>query len=626
MEFAYLNAIVKSAYFPPYDPYFAGGYINYYYHGLHLVSILIKVTGIVPQVAFNLAIPTLFALTVVNAFSLGYNLTRRYLWGVAAPVFLAIMGNLDGLRQIVERLGDLGGLEFRSPIPGVGGLVRAVPGLLQSLLGRGALPPFDYWRSTRVIPFTINEFPFFSFLFADLHPHMISIPFAILLLALVFCVLRKGELSERAFGLHSYLLFFILALSLGAVATINTWDLPTYFLIILGAFLLRAWAQRGRWATAKALSASLGIVALGLLLYLPFFTYYQPLHVGLGLVRRRTEIEPFLTIWGFFLFLIGGYLLLSLRHRLRGRGALLAFGFVSPAVLVFLLLKEWVLALLFPLLILAGIVTLSDDSQPERRFIHLLAFLGLGILLGCEVVYMRDFLQGGEYHRMNTIFKFYIQAWVLLSVAGAAALSQLWPHLRWRKLWQGAFLALFLASTIYTVFGAQARVRDRFPGAKPSPGTLDGLAFMTVGRYTWPDESNPIELRYDYEVIQWFLANVEGTPVVAEAPLPYYREGGLRVASYTGLPTLVGAHQNEQRYGWMVAEREAEARSLYESTDLEETKALIEELDVTYIYVGQLERTVYPARSLAKFDTLLEQGYLELAYENPKVRVYKVRG
>jgi len=623
MEFAYLNAIVKSPYFPPYDPYFAGGYINYYYYGLHLISIFIKVTGIVPQVAFNLAIPTLFALTVSNAFSLGYNLTRKYLWGVVAPLFLALLGNLDGLVQIAERLGELGGLEFRSPIPGVEGLVRAIPGLLKLLQG-GALSPFDYWRSTRVIPFTINEFPFFSFLFADLHPHMIGIPFTIFLLALVLALVSRRRSGQD--GLFTLVSVLLLGLSLGGVAVINTWDLPTYFLIILGAFLLGAWAQGGAWAKAKALSASLGLVVLALLLYLPFFTYYQPLHVGLDLVRRRTEIEPFLIIWGFFLFLIGSYLLLSLQRRLRGKEAFFAYGSISLAALVFLLLKGWVLALLFPLLILAGILILSDGSQPERGFIYLLVFLGLGILLGCEVVYLRDFLQGGDYYRMNTIFKFYIQAWVLLSVAGAAVLPQLWLHLRWRRLWQGAFLAFFLASTIYTVFGTQARVRDRFPGARPPLGTLDGLAYMTVGRYTWPDENNPIELRYDYEAIQWFLANIEGTPVVAEAPLPYYREGGLKVASYTGLPTLVGAHQNEQRYGWMVAEREAEARSLYESTDLEETKALIEELDIRYIYVGQLERTVYPARSLAKFDALLGEGYLELAYENPRVRVYKVKG
>lgn len=635
MEFAYLNAILKSPYFPPYDPYFAGGYINYYYYGLHLVSVLIKLTGIVPQVAFNLAVPILFALTVANAFSLGYNLTRRYLWGVVAPVFLALLGNLDGLRQIVERLGELGGLEFRSPIPGVGGLVRAVPGLVQLLLGRGPLPPFDYWRSTRVItctvdkdviPCTINEFPFFSFLFADLHPHMIGMPFALLLLALAFCVLRKGETSEgRAFGLRSHLLVFALALSLGAVATINTWDLPTYFLIIFGAFLLGVWSQGGAWATAKALSASLGIAVLGLLLYFPFFSYYQPLHVGLGLVRHRTEIGPFLTIWGFFLFLGGSYLLVAVARRM-GRRGLLIFGLLGLSSLFFLFLGEAVLALLFPLVILSGLLVLEGEYQPETRFAHLLFFLGLGILLGCEVVYMRDFLQGGEYYRMNTIFKFYIQAWVLLSVAGAVALPQLWRHLRWGRLWQGAFLFLFLASSIYTLLGTQARVRDRFPGARPPLGTLDGSAFMTVGVYNWPDASNPMELRYDYEAIQWFLANVEGTPVVAEAPLPYYREGGLKVASYTGLPTLVGAHQNEQRYGWMVAEREAEARSLYESTDLEETKALIEELDITYIYVGQLERTVYLASSLAKFDALLEEGYLKLAYENPRVRVYKVKG
>ena len=85
-----------------------------------------------------------------------------------------------------------------------------------------------------------------------------------------------------------------------------------------------------------------------------------------------------------------------------------------------------------------------------------------------------------------------------------------------------------------------------------------------MGRYTWPDENHPIDLWGDYEAIRWLQENVPGTPVLAEAPIGYYREFGVRVSSFTGLPTLVGMHESEQRYGWQVGPRSgAGAQPLY---------------------------------------------------------------
>jgi uncharacterized membrane protein len=215
---------------------------------------------------------------------------------------------------------------------------------------------------------------------------------------------------------------------------------------------------------------------------------------------------------------------------------------------------------------------------------------------------------------------------VLFGLAAAIVLPRLWAGLkRWRYVWVGFFFVLLFSACVYPLLGTPQRVVDRFPGERPPIGTLDGMAYMTVGSYAWPDDSNRIELKYDYEAIQWLLANVRGTPVMAEAALPYYREGGSRVASYTGLPSLLGAqHEGEQRYGWQVGQRDGEVRDFYTTGDIGRALDLIRELDISYIYVGKLECTVYDPIGLAKFDRMVEEGYLTVPYSNEEVNIYKV--
>ena len=694
MEFAFLNAILKSPYFPPYDPYFAGGYINYYYYGQFLVSIMVKLTGIKSSVAFNLAVPTLFALTVGGAFCVVYNLakgdeirdsrfadSRPVYWGLLGALFVAVLGNLDGMVQMVKKIGDLGGSSFHSTIPGLEGLVRLVPGLVKVLSGQ-PLSGFNYWDPTRVIPFTINEFPYFSFLFADLHPHMIGIPFTILFLALAFNVVAGGGGHWVAI-FEEFLGWAVIPLCLGALAVINTWDFPTYLGIIGCAFLLRRW-KGGRINLLRVVGFAILVGGLSLVLYWPFFKHYKALHVGVGLVKGRTDFGAFMTIWGFFLFVLITFLLTELLRR-RSRSGILRFlrliakrwetlphlselyealvreqtrgyllgvyalGVVLIAVAGLALLRYWVLVLLVPPLVLAALLLLYREASTEELFTYFLIFTGFLVLVGCELFYLKDFLQGGDHRRMNTLFKFYIQVWVLFGLAAAVALSRLWASLRrWRSgrpfdpstglrtgfaqgrlryVWMGLFFALLFSACVYPLLGTPQRVRDRFPTERPPIGTLDGMAYMTVGSYAWPDDSNRIELKYDYEAIQWLLANVKGTPVIAEAALPYYREGGSRVASYTGLPSLLGAqHAGEQRYDWQVGQRDGEVRDFYTTSDIGRALELIRKLDISYIYVGKLERTVYDPIGLAKFDRMVEEGYLTVPYSNEEVKIYKVVG
>ena len=149
---------------------------------------------------------------------------------------------------------------------------------------------------------------------------------------------------------------------------------------------------------------------------------------------------------------------------------------------------------------------------------------------------------------------------------------------------------------------------------------------MQTAAYHWPDQEHTIELRHDLEAIRWLQANVTGTPVIAEAAIGYYREGGMRVSSYTGLPTLCGMHQAEQRDPALVYARQALADELYRSLDVQRTLEIMRSLRVHYVYMGQLETLVYGEQAAAKFAALAEEGTLEVAYTNSGVTIYRFDG
>jgi uncharacterized membrane protein len=130
-------------------------------------------------------------------------------------------------------------------------------------------------------------------------------------------------------------------------------------------------------------------------------------------------------------------------------------------------------------------------------------------------------------------------------------------------------------------------------------------------------------MHFDREALVWIWEHIEGTPILAEAPVGFYREGGLRISSYTGLPTLLGAHAYEQRPSEQVGPREADAQLLFTTQDPGIALDLIRKHHVRLVYVGPLERALYSPTALAKFDTLVEQGALERIYQNDQVELYR---
>ena len=345
MELAYFTAVFKSTTLPPYDPWFAGGYLNYYYWGYFVVACITRVAVILPATAFNLAVPLFFALTFTGAFSLGYNLAAgvkeagiRRRWQVVG----AVKSVAARERLLPPVLCGLISALFVAVIANVDGIVQFIQGFWTVAAHGEAWGGFDFWRSSRMIPpldsfepsflafwmpdfipgdagasWHITEFPFFTFLFADLHAHMMVIPFTLLALGIALALvagLRNGGLAWAAIAGTA------LALTLGSLWAINSWDYPPYVILLLGLIGLAALFTRREPKVKLLLFAGLGtsVLVLSLLLFWPFHQYYETFNNGLDPSRWRTPIDRFLAINALFLFIIVTFLVAQTWNDLEG--------------------------------------------------------------------------------------------------------------------------------------------------------------------------------------------------------------------------------------------------------------------------------------------------------------------
>jgi len=659
MEMGFLLAIMRSGRFPPYDPFYAGGYINYYYYGLYLVGMLIKLSGIGPDVAFNLALALFYSLTVGAVGVLGASLApRRKGWAaIWAVLLVGVLGNPEGGLQLIRRWGELGDGAWGQSLPLIGWFPRLVNGLLRVLSGSRGSFSYDFWGPTRVIPDTINEFPFFSFLYGDLHPHILDMPLVLMGLGVAYCTYRTlasgGRMSWSEWsGLGLY------ALLCGTAIVTNAWDVALLVAVMAGVALLVG-RRRGGAGALRGVAMAGALAVVGAILYGPFLLWYESPAKGVGLTQAGSPVLHFLRVWGLFLWLslvasmtvIGksrfrrgpvGYIGVMLR-RWRRMPRLLdltdrsgelqsqrrrAFAVVLVVLLVTLVLvaaRRGAAALCILPLSLC-LVAAWIGPRNEHRFACGLAALAWAVLLGTEVFFLKDWLAGGSAYRMNTVFKFGIQSWLLLGVSCGAQLWSVSAGRTGRASGRHAVtVALLGLCAVYSILGTSARVGDRFPNGHPPVGTLDGLAFMETGEYFWPDETNRIVLAYEREALRWLRENVVGTRVVAEAALGYYREGGSRVAAYTGLPIPLGPqHEAEQRPYAPLGQRSASVRRLYETTDAEEAFELLRRLGVSYVYLGQLERIAYGEDGVPKFENLVSSGRLSAPFRNDRVTIYAV--
>jgi YYY domain-containing protein len=668
MDFSYFNAILKSSSFPPYDPWYAGGYLNYYYYGFVLVGVVVKWLGFVPAFAYNLILPTVFALIALGAFSAAWNLSHRsnlrfslsmasFTPAIAASLGMVVLGNLGSLRMILhgyQRLAAPGGV-----IEGAGILSRFLwtfEGLGKALAG--ASLPYSlgdwYWIPSRVIPAPgdvepITEFPYFTVLYGDPHAHLFALPVALLALGWVLSVALG---TGRWRGLGGGVLGFILgALAIGALYPINLSDIYTYLPLGMVAIAYALWrhydAQRASWLAPippifrRILLPALGVlllVGLTLLLYRPYTWWYGQAYGSVELwTRGRTPTSSYLTHWGLFLFVIGSWMIWETRdwmartplsalrklepYRLAIQSAALLLLLVTGGMLWIGVHIAW---LALPLAAWAGVLLFRPGLSEPKRVVLFLFGTGLLITMMVEVIVVV-----GDIGRMNTVFKFYLQVWTLFAVGAGAALGWLLQEIpawtpRWRAAWQIPFVLLVATAAMFTLLGTTAKIKDRMEPR--APHTLDGMAFMEYASFY--ELGQVMDLSQDYAAIRWMQENVPGSPVIVEANSGRLYSWFSRFTIYTGLPGVLGwdNHQRQQRAllppDW-VNQRLVEINQFYLTTDEQAARAFLHKYDVRFIIVGQLERINYPGAGLEKFSAF--DGYLwRMVYQDRDTEIYQV--
>ena len=656
MDFSYLNAVLKSTTFPPYDPWYEGGYINYYYYGFVIAAVPIKLLGIIPSVAYNIVLPIWYSLLVLGAFSVGWNLyegiprsralragetkTNRVLgnafWaGLVTVLVLAVLGNLGTVRQIVEGYQSIasGGAILKDA--GLGQKITwTFQGFVQFL--KGTPMPFYpgdwYWYSSRVIPGdVITEFPYFTFLYADLHAHLLAFPVTVL--AISWClsvVLSKGRWGEdRRFRILSTVVGFLVGgLVIGALRPTNTWDFYTYLVLAAVALLytvIRNYQPRLNWDApraglieklAVALAAVLALATVAILLYQPFAYWFGQGYTNVALwTGDRTPLNSYLTHWGLFLFLIVSWMgwetyhwmkttpqseLRKLQPHMTWVYAVMILFLIL--LVAFLILGVTVAVVIVPLGLWVIVLMMKPGQSDGRRFVLFLIGSALTLTLAAEMVYLP-----GDIGRMNTVFKLYLQAWMMFALASGVSFIWTVQSLRYWKprlelLWQVICFILVTSTALFPVLATSDKIDDRM--AIDAPHTLDGMAYMAYASYY--DMGLDMELAQDYAAIQWMQDNVTGSPVIVEGQAYEYRWGN-RFTIYTGLPGVVGWnwHQRQQRAilkSNIVQERVDAVNLFYQTEDSAVAEAFLNQFNVTYIVVGQLEQAFYPGTGLDKFE------------------------
>lgn len=603
MDYSFMTSMMRAEYLPPLDPWYSGETINYYYGGQYLAVFLTKLSGVPVGKAYNFMRTLVAAFAYALPFSMVYQLVERL--------------QIHKKKAVNARWCYLGGI--------LGGLAVAFCGNMHYVIYALILPVIEqmtgkeinnyyYPNSTRYIGHnpvvegdnTIHEFPSYSFVVGDLHAHMVNVMFVLLVLGLMLAWALKMEKRESELKLKEALLqpeIILLGFFTGMFRWTNFWDFPIYFVAggcIVFFMNIRLYKHSLKEYMVTTIAQAAEVLIVGTIACLPFTMTFDKIASNIKLSYTHSAFYQLVILWGLPAIIVIVFLVLCVKsylakgkepdtrkstktkksktrdskesaketdHQMPGSGKLSLVGFFT-------------------------------QISVEDMFIFLMGLCALGLILMPEIIYVEDIYTTAP--RANTMFKLTYQAYILFAISMGYILTK--GLMLGKKTVFGASIAGFVCLMLTAGYSWNA--------ANSQYGDITDTSRMKgVDASIYVAES----FESDYEAINWLNQNVTGQPVVLEANGDSYT-GYERVSVATGLPTVMGWYVHEWLWRNDTAAqnvRSADIKTIYTSADREKVEDLIEQYNISYIYIGKLEREKFPELN----DSLL-QGLGEVAYSN----------
>ena len=601
MDYGFMQSILNSAWFPAPDMWYAGSTINYYYFGHTVVALLTKLSGLDLAFTFNLMLAAIFAFCLTMSFSIGIHLTKKIHGGILTAFLVTLAGNMQTIYAFTKGY--------------IGEDVKPFWTLLWSLkeiytkLPEG-LERYWYANATRFIPYTIHEFPSYSFVVSDVHGHVMSIPFTLLAIALLIEMFSARE-HKFQFSMFNFQHIFY-GLLVAVLLMTNALDGPIYlglFLVLYIIFNVPS-STAGRqfsifkwkhWATPGV------VISAAVIASIPFMSHFSSFVTGLAVncppaFLANQKLGPLLfegvdkcqhsplwmvwLLWGFFLY-CGGYLVVKI------------FKFsASPAGRQFSIFKKK--------------KNTEHALEPYEKVLLVFFAISIALIIFPEFFYFKDIYP--QHFRSNTMFKLGYQAFMMFSIVSAYTIIKYFRS----KLFIVLLIPQLLLVSVYPIFS----VRSYFNSLRVYKG-INGVSWFEE---QYPDDFAAIQfLKRQYSNGSssgiFGAINSGRVPVLIEADGDSYTDYE-RYSVLTGFPTIIGWAVHEWLWRGtydVVAPRREEVRIVYESGNSVQIQEILRKYDISYIIVGTLEREKF-----LNLNTDIFSMFSTVVFSQGETALYKV--